>query len=207
MRYKPTHGGTMTRRTKRLGMLAIVALMLVPAAIFMRIHLGNFHAVVEGEVYRSGQPDREDIARYVREYGIKSIINLRGENRSDPWYWDVRNAAFVSGVGFYDFRMKASRELTEAEAHDLLILMRDVEKPVLIHCRSGADRTGLAAALYLRFLEGKSDEEALAELGVRYGHMPYSWAQGQAMDRTYAREAAKWSLAVEDSMPMAHTVQ
>ena len=41
--------------------------------------------------------------------------------------------------------------------------------PALIHCKSGADRAGLAAGLALMF-EGGSAAEALGQLALRFGH-------------------------------------
>ncbi|MHB0954479.1 MAG: hypothetical protein ACYC10_21510 [Allorhizobium sp.] len=47
---------------------------------------GNFHPVIAGEVYRSAQPSGDAIARYAREQGIQSIINLRGPNPGRAWH-------------------------------------------------------------------------------------------------------------------------
>lgn len=41
--------------------------------------LGNFHEVVAGQLYRSNQPSSEQLVRYTRDHGIKTVINLRGE--------------------------------------------------------------------------------------------------------------------------------
>ena len=40
----------------------------------------------------------------------------------------------------------------------------------LLHCKSGADRAGLAAGLCLMF-EGRSAAEALTQLSWRFGHI------------------------------------
>ena len=47
---------------------------------------GNFHTVVPGELYRSAQPTAAMIAEYQQNYGIKTIVNLRGENIGSGWY-------------------------------------------------------------------------------------------------------------------------
>ena len=44
---------------------------------------------------------------------------------------------------------------------------------MLIHCKSGADRTGLAAGLWL-LLQGRPPEEAVAQLSLRWGHISAS---------------------------------
>lgn len=177
----------MRRWLKRLAVTTVVLVAGVAAAITLEIQTGNFHAVIAGEVYRAAQPTAADIARYAKEEGVKSIINLRGGNPGDDWYREEIAASEAAGVTHYDFRMKASRELTDEQVQQLVTLMREAPKPVLIHCKSGSDRTGLAAALYLREVAGRGEAEAGEQLALRYGHMPYPWADAQAMDRTYAR--------------------
>ncbi len=112
------------------------------------LHLtGNFHSVVAGALYRSAQPTTFDIARYQKTYGIKTIINLRGESRGSSWYDAEIAEAKQLGINHVDFHMSARQELTQAEAADLIGIFKRAEKPVLIHCKAGAGRTGLAAAL------------------------------------------------------------
>jgi hypothetical protein len=45
-----------------------------------------------------------------------------------------------------------------------------MDEPALIHCKSGADRTGLAAGIWL-LLQGRPVQEALAQLSLRHGHV------------------------------------
>ena len=56
----------------------------------------------------------------------------------------------------------------------LISHMQTMPKPVLIHCKSGADRTGLAAALYLLVIEGQPIEVAKRQLSFRYIHVSYT---------------------------------
>jgi protein tyrosine/serine phosphatase len=48
--------------------------------------------------------------------------------------------------------------------------MRRIETPVLFHCKSGADRAGFMAGLWLVLMEGRPVAEAAAQLSLRYGH-------------------------------------
>src|SRR5579863_5676861 len=41
---------------------------------------GNLHPVVAGVLYRSAQPSSAELASTVQQYGIKSVLNLRGPN-------------------------------------------------------------------------------------------------------------------------------
>ena len=160
---------------------------LFAAYIGLEIYSGNMHEVRAGELYRSAQPSAQDIARYQRNYGIKSIINLRGGNPNDQWYQEEIAASAASGIKHYDFRMKGSRELTDEQALALIDLMRNAPKPVLIHCHSGADRTGLAAAMYLAAISKQSEWTAERQMWLMYGHIPYSMGAAVAMNRTFER--------------------
>jgi protein tyrosine/serine phosphatase len=45
---------------------------------------------------------------------------------------------------------------------------------VLVHCKSGADRAGFMATLYLLLQEGRSLAEAKEQLSLRYGHFRFA---------------------------------
>jgi protein tyrosine/serine phosphatase len=77
--------------------------------------------------------------------------------------------------------------LTEAQAAELVQLMRDAPKPVLIHCQGGADRTGLASALYLAAIEKRSESAAKGQMSIIYGHIPLPITHAYAMDRTFEK--------------------
>ena len=74
----------------------------------------------------------------------------------------------------------------ECEIVRLVALMRDAPKPLLIHCRAGADRSGLAASLYLAAIDGAGEERAEAQLSFRFGHIGIPWlSETYAMDETW----------------------
>lgn len=149
---------------------------------------GNFHEVKAGELYRSNQPSATQIARYSGEYGIKTIINLRGGNEGDKWYQEEKTAADHLGLTHIDFPMSASKQLTLAESNRLIEIMRDAPKPILIHCRSGADRTGLASVIYLSRIAGEDEDIAENQLSIRYGHIGIPYLSGTyAMDETWSK--------------------
>lgn len=187
----------------RRASLAFTAALLIstPIGIFAFYLMAghNFHVVSPGLIYRSAQLDPAGLTRAVQDHGIKSILNLRGVNSESPWYIAEINTAQRLGVQHYDYELTASKELTDAEMDHILALISAAPKPILIHCKSGADRTGLVGALYLYSVEGKSARDADRELTVFCGHVPYLfWEDTKAMDRsfwhyvgTHARSAAK----------------
>jgi undecaprenyl-diphosphatase len=56
--------------------------------------------------------------------------------------------------------------------HELLELFAMAPRPVLLHCQAGADRSGLAAALWKTMIDGAPASEARRQLSLRYGHVP-----------------------------------
>lgn len=166
-------------------MAALVAAIAVGVLLGIRFAGDNFHTVVAGEVYRSAQPSPEAIRRFHTEQKIATIINLRGENAGTGWYDDEVKAARDLGINHIDFRMSAHTELTPDEARQLIALMRDAPKPLLIHCKAGADRTGLASALYLAAIAKQGEAAAEGQLSLRFGHVALPWIGTIEMDWTF----------------------
>ena len=46
----------------------------------------NFSVVVAGSCYRSAQPSPEQLRRWVREHGIRWVVNLRGSDGDEDWF-------------------------------------------------------------------------------------------------------------------------
>jgi protein tyrosine/serine phosphatase len=147
----------------------------------------NFHIVVPGQVYRSSQPSAETIADIQKRYGIRTILNLRGDSGRPQWYEAEVAEARALGITHVDFGMSAAEELTPEKAEMLIKIMRDAPKPILIHCRSGADRTGLAAALYLAAIAKTDEKTAEGQMSIFYGHVSLPIMAGFAMDRTFEK--------------------
>jgi len=146
---------------------------------------GNLHAVSTGILYRSAQLSKTETRWAVREYQIKSVLNLRGAHAGQPWYDEEIAAAGELGLAHFDYPLSAKRFVTSQQIDEILDIMRKAPKPLLIHCKSGSDRTGLVAALY-RFSEtGAAAAEADRELSLVYGHFPYLTSRSGAMDDSF----------------------
>lgn len=173
---------------KRLIALAGGALLMVIAYLGFLQFSGNFHPVSEGTVYRAAQMDGQALARWKREYKIASVLNLRGESPGADWYETERAVTDRLGIQHIDFKMSDSHELTQPEVERLLQVMRDAPKPMLIHCKAGADRTGLASALYVAGIEGRGEEAAEWHLSLAYGHISLPWiSRAWPMNVTWER--------------------
>jgi protein tyrosine/serine phosphatase len=165
---------------------ALAAALFVGGYYAHMVVTSNFHPVIKGEVYRSSQPTASNIAMYQKEYGIKTILNLRGPNSGRDWYDAEVAQAKSLNIQHIDFPMSARRELTQEEAEKLVALMRDAPKPLLIHCQAGSDRTGLASALYLAAIAKTSEATAEGQISIFYGHIGVPLlSKTYAMDRTF----------------------
>lgn len=71
---------------KRFGAtVGIVAALAGAWAGYLRFS-GNFHPIEDGVIYRSGQLSGPEFTDRIEENGIRTIINLRGDNTGQPWY-------------------------------------------------------------------------------------------------------------------------
>ncbi|MCZ8184146.1 MAG: sulfur transferase domain-containing protein [Beijerinckiaceae bacterium] len=145
-------------------------LLFVDHGILRLVHL-NRHRVGKN-LLRSAQPSPRDIARMAQQ-GLKTIVNLRGGRSHGAWQLE-RDAAERHGVTIVDFVLR-SREAPDRESLlGLPAFFASLDYPVLAHCKSGADRAGLFAALYLLVVEGARVSEARRELSLLKGHFRYA---------------------------------
>ncbi len=125
----------------------------------------NWHKLDE-DIYRSEQPDRMGFVE-IRDHGIRTVLNLRAHHSDE---------SRAEGLGLVLIRVPmTARGFTEEDVVAALRAIRAAPKPVLIHCRHGADRTGLVSAMIRIVFQGWTREEALAELlGGGFGfHLQY----------------------------------
>lgn len=148
---------------------------------------GNFHPVVEGQFYRSAQLSGEALDRLIAEKGIRTIINLRGVNEGQPWYDEEVAVAEATGTTLINFSWSDRREPSDAEIAAYIAAVKESPKPILVHCKAGADRAGLASALYLAAIEKVAPEVAGAQLSFRYGHVSLPYTAAYPMTQAFQR--------------------
>ncbi|NBZ88737.1 fused DSP-PTPase phosphatase/NAD kinase-like protein [Stagnihabitans tardus] len=136
---------------------------------FLRVLWSNLHQIAPG-VWRSNQPSPGRLATWARRLGLKTVINLRGRPQEGFFLFE-QEATERLGLTRIDLSFSARRAPHGWQLVELVDLLTGLQKPVLIHCKSGADRTGLAAAIYLLAVEGKSLQEAMGQLSLRYLHL------------------------------------
>ncbi len=131
----------------------------------------NFGVVDEGKLYRSAQLNETELAEIVQKYQIKTVISLRGSPGRTYFYEPEAETLAKLGVKYEFIGMSDEYYPHQDEVKKLVELYRGADGPILIHCRVGADRTGLAAALYERVIKNESIDEAMNELSFRYWHV------------------------------------
>ena len=146
--------------------------ILLGALAWLVLPSENFGVVTPGSAYRSAQPG-SNLNRLIARYKPATILNLRGGTGADSWYAAEVEATRREAITFYDLPLSATRRPTRRELRVLIDTLRTCPLPVLIHCKSGADRTGLASALFLMVREGVPPRRALEEFSIRYGHIPF----------------------------------
>ncbi len=159
------------KRWLSVGFIGLLTLAVVAVVFRNPWFRGNLGVVAPGLVYRSAQPFK-DWADRVRDGKLATVLNLRGGSDSDPWYRDEVEATRTLGVDFYDLPMSATARPTRKQLLTVLDLFDRCRYPLLIHCKSGSDRTGLASALYLMSREAKPPEEAELAFSIYFGHIP-----------------------------------
>ena len=129
-------------------------------------------AAVSDELWRAAQPSPGQVARFARAGG-RTIVNLRGGREHGSWPLE-REACERHAIALVDFVLR-SREAPDRDALLALPVFLDgLAYPVLVHCKSGADRAGLFAALYLILRRGASVAEARRQLSLRFGHFRHA---------------------------------
>lgn len=160
------------------GLLAVVFLFLLLASCATIKHMIytydplNLHSVKDGVMYRSAQPTGRDLRMIDEEYGIKSIINLRGAQPGDDWYDEELSVSRELGIELFDVRMSAARLPHREDLIRLLDAYNDLPQPILVHCKGGADRTGEAVAIFAQDHLKWSKRKAAGQLHPYFGHFP-----------------------------------
>lgn len=142
--------------------------LLIDHAVF-RVLWDNWAPVVPGRLYRSNHPTPARLAAAARRHGIRTIINLRGHRQcgSDAL---SREAAARLGLIHIDAPFESRGAPHKDRILRLAGIYQTMQEPALIHCKSGADRAGLASGLFL-LMNGGSAEEALRQLSWKFGHL------------------------------------
>ena len=153
--------------------------------------LGNVHTVERDTLYRSATLHPDALRRVVDTYSIRTVLNLRGAEPGERWYREESACLNTAGVHLIDFPMVDYLEPSDQQLSDLRGIFTAASRPLLVHCRVGADRTGLVCALFELWIMRKPADTARRQLSWRYGHVPWLDGRSGAMDRAFRDVAAR----------------
>jgi protein tyrosine phosphatase (PTP) superfamily phosphohydrolase (DUF442 family) len=133
------------------------------------IGLPNF-GTVTGALFRGGQPTQAGLTA-LQAMRIDIIVNFRDE----PAETAAEKAQVEAlGIRYVGIPWKGRRGPANAQVAQFLDLLRDNgQAKIFVHCKRGADRTGLMVAAYRVAVEHKPVAEALAEM--RQFHYDWLW--------------------------------
>lgn len=154
---------------KKIGLVIVVFITIGIGKYVYDMHINhNFETITEGKVYKSGVIPPDEIEDYVKEYKIKSIIDLRFPGTGDevnnpeiPTELTAEKAAIakIKGVNYFN---NGSDQVPEPHNLDTFFKIMDDPKnyPVLIHCYHGVGRAEMYSAIYRIEYENMEKDEA-----------------------------------------------
>jgi len=134
----------------------------------LRYRWHNFHEIAPG-VFRSNQPTYGRLKDY-RDRGITTVLSLRGTPKAVHHRMEQAICAEL-GLDLHFATLSARRPTARDDLMALFGYFDRLPRPFVMHCKSGADRAGLASALYLMDQEGASLDEARTMLSFKYLHL------------------------------------
>ena len=132
----------------------------------------SLHKISEN-TYRSNQPFPWQILADKNKRGVKTIINLRGIRNCSSFFLE-KETCEKHNIKLINFPV-TSRAAPKVET--ILAakkLFNEIEYPIIMHCKSGADRAGLMSALYLILHKNISVIEAKKQLSFKYLHIKHA---------------------------------
>jgi protein tyrosine phosphatase (PTP) superfamily phosphohydrolase (DUF442 family) len=156
---------------------AWMSMIFVDHGIFRLFYL-NRHSV-DGRLFRAAQPWPHQIARFAGEGG-KTLVYLRGGREHGSWPLE-KEAAVKHGLALTEFLARSREAPSKETLLSAPAFFESLQYPVLIHCKSGADRAGFVAALYVLVHLKRPAAEALQQLHAKYGH--FHWSKTGILDR------------------------
>jgi protein tyrosine phosphatase (PTP) superfamily phosphohydrolase (DUF442 family) len=166
--HNAVHASPRWMRSRFAPALCYAEMLFIDYGI-VRMVYNNRHRVSK-DAWRSAQPAPHHIA-WAAKRGIKTIVNLRGSEQTFGTRWLEQQACARHGITLADLRLRSRAAPSRAEFQSVKDLLENVEFPILVHCKSGADRAGLMSVMIRHLHEGVPIRDAIDQLSLRYGHV------------------------------------
>ena len=134
----------------------------------------NLHTVLPGRVYRGAQPDWQYVEMLAKDKRAVRHDHKPSAGAALPFDWYDRETLAVQQLGMNqeDICFSALRLPSSLELRRLVEVLERAEYPVFMHCRRGADRTGMAGAIVMLLQTDVTLAEARKQLSPWFGHVP-----------------------------------
>lgn len=201
-----------SRRRKRVAVGVVVGLAAILLLLwYIGVFGGNVRTVTVGKVYRSAQLTGINLNVVLDTKKIKTVINLRGESPDAGWYQSEMESCRARNINHVDISLSAVRLPPPDELKRLIFAFDTAQYPVLLHCRGGADRSGLTGVIYKTIYDKVPFEQAYTDqLTWRYGHL--AWFEAHPMNdffSLYRKDAKEYDLRdwILKKYPAAYAAQ
>ena len=167
--------------------IVVVALAVILVVFLVRhFHINNFHTVVPGVLYTSGQPEGMDYTRLLYKYHLATVVNVRAssEHREQNWYNEEVTWIRENGVSYKELPLLRNSRNNEhfpdqkTQKAFLKIMADKTNLPVLVHGSSGEERVAMLVAVYL--IKGADESvDSAAKIARKIKGSPLSKAEEQ----------------------------
>lgn len=127
--------------------ISVLTIILIASGYyyFRFIVNANLREIVPRKVYCSAQPSENLLGKWAKKYGIKTIINLRAQNLNDTG--KEGDVSKELGLKLIPLNLSGNRLVSSSEMVNLINVLETAQKPLLLHCKSGIDRSGFTSAI------------------------------------------------------------
>ena len=164
----------------------IFVLIVVLSALYYSLFYDNFSPVIKGKIYRSAQLSGPELRKIIKKYRIRTIINLKGL-KTNKNYKIESEIANKNNVKLFNFKFSAHELPSYLKLNTLIDTLINAEKPILIHCHRGADRSGMAGALALAIEKDPPLSVLKKQFSLRHGVVRFNTSIGPLLFSQYEK--------------------
>lgn len=137
-----------------------IALILSPQAFGQASDIANFYKVGP-QLYRGARPGEEGLLM-LKSMGVRTVLNLENDKSYSA---EEARIAKTLGMNYISIPMSGFwRPKDNQVLMALTVIGSPVNWPVFVHCKRGANQTGVVVGLYRVFTEKWSTAEAWTEM-------------------------------------------
>jgi len=169
------------RKVISISLKISLALILIAGLItYLILNRKNIHQVenngLKPLVFRSAQLKPKELAHLIASKHIDIVLNVRGGSDEEAWYKQEKELILSLGKEYHSLGFSVYRPPSKERFIDIINVIEKAKaenKNLLIHCKAGADRTGLISAISQIILyDFPIDKAFKSSLNIPYGHLP-----------------------------------